>query len=150
MGPGARWDPAPVKHRATCPEARATVVDDAYFARLRKTSCVWNRDKWVILFSHPADLTPLCTTELIAFAGLADELEQRNVALLGNSIDSVYSHIAWVRNIKENFGVEIRFPIIADLDTNVAKRFGMVHEASSATAAVRRCSSSTRRGGFER
>lgn len=97
----------------------------------------WNKDKWVILFSHPADFTPVCTTEFMAFARLKGELDKRNVALLGNSIDSVYSHIAWVRSIKQNFDVDIEFPIIADLDMNVAKTFGMLHEASSATAAVR-------------
>jgi len=58
---------------------------------------------------HPADFTPVCTTEFVEFAKLHDELEKRNVALLANSIDSVYSHIAWTRNIKEKFGVEIRF-----------------------------------------
>jgi peroxiredoxin (alkyl hydroperoxide reductase subunit C) len=97
----------------------------------------WNPDKWVILFSHPADFTPVCTTEFMAFAELNDEFEKRNVKLLGNSIDSVYSHIAWKRSIKENFDVEIPFPIIADLDMNVAKLFNMVHEASSDTAAIR-------------
>ncbi|MEQ9501999.1 MAG: peroxiredoxin [Deltaproteobacteria bacterium] len=97
----------------------------------------WNRDKWVILFSHPADFTPVCTTEFMAFANISEALKKRNVVLLGNSIDSVYSHIAWVRNIKENFGVDIDFPIIADLDMNVAKKFKMIHEASSETAAVR-------------
>ncbi|MEZ4335351.1 MAG: peroxiredoxin [Sandaracinaceae bacterium] len=97
----------------------------------------WNRDKWVILFSHPADFTPVCTTEFMAFANIQEELAKRDVVLLGNSIDSVYSHIAWVRSIKERFDVDIEFPIIADLDMNVAKTFGMLHEASSATAAVR-------------
>jgi peroxiredoxin (alkyl hydroperoxide reductase subunit C) len=97
----------------------------------------WNKDKWVILFSHPADFTPVCTTEFMAFANLEQELSKRNVALIGNSIDSVYSHIAWVRSIKENWGVDINFPIIADLDMNVAKLYGMLHEASAATAAVR-------------
>ncbi len=97
----------------------------------------WNKDKWVILFSHPADFTPVCTTEFMAFAKLQAEFDKRNVALLGNSIDSVYSHIAWVRSIKQNFDVDINFPIIADLDMNVAKLFGMIHEASAATAAVR-------------
>lgn len=97
----------------------------------------WNKDKWVILFSHPADFTPVCTTEFMAFAKLEDELKKRNVALLGNSVDSIYSHIAWVRNIKDNWDVDINFPIIADLDMNVAKLYGMLHQASSATAAVR-------------
>jgi peroxiredoxin (alkyl hydroperoxide reductase subunit C) len=97
----------------------------------------WNKGKWVILFSHPADFTPVCTTEFMAFAKLEDELKKRNVALLGNSIDSVYSHIGWVRSIKENWGVDINFPIIADLDMKVAKLYGMLHEASAATATVR-------------
>ncbi len=97
----------------------------------------WGKDKWVVLFSHPADFTPVCTTEFVAFAKLQDAFQRRNVALLGNSIDSVFSHIAWVRNIKEKFGVDIEFPIIADLDMAVAKAYGMVHAASSETAAVR-------------
>lgn len=97
----------------------------------------WNADKWVILFSHPADFTPVCTTEFMAFQNISDELASRNVALLGNSIDSVHSHIAWVRNIKQNFDIDITFPIIADLDMKVSKAFGMVHEASSDTAAIR-------------
>lgn len=97
----------------------------------------WNPDKWVILFSHPADFTPVCTTEFIAFSKLNEEFEKRNVALLGNSIDSVYSHIAWVRNIKDNFGVDVPFPIIADLDQNVARKYSMVHASSSDTAAIR-------------
>ena len=95
------------------------------------------KGQWVILFSHPADFTPVCTTEFMAFARLHDELARRDVALLGNSIDSVYSHIAWVRNIKEKFDVDIKFPIIADLDMKVANVYGMVHAASSDTAAVR-------------
>ena len=85
----------------------------------------WNRDKWVILFSHPADFTPVCTTEFMAFAKLEAELKKKNVVLLGNSIDSIYSHIAWVRNIKQNFDVDINFPIIADLDMKVATLYGM-------------------------
>ncbi len=97
----------------------------------------WAKGKWVILFSHPADFTPVCTTEFIEFAKMYPEFEKRNVALLGNSVDSVYSHIAWTRNIEQNFGVKIPFPVIADLDQGVARRYGMVHTPSSATAAVR-------------
>lgn len=97
----------------------------------------YGKGKWVILFSHPADFTPVCTTEFMAFAKLQNELDKRGVKLLGNSIDSVYSHIAWVRSIKQNFDVDIQFPIIADLDMKVSKLYGMLHEASSATAAVR-------------
>jgi peroxiredoxin 2/4 len=95
------------------------------------------KGKWVVLFSHPADFTPVCTTEFAEFARHYDEFESRNVQLIGVSIDSVYAHIAWVRNIEENFKVKIQFPVVADLDQKVASLFGMVHEAVSDTAAVR-------------
>ncbi len=97
----------------------------------------WQKGKWVILFSHPADFTPVCTTEFVEFARRWDEFQKRGVALLGNSVDSVYSHIAWVRNIEQNFGVKIPFPIIADLDQKVSRLYGMIHEPSSLTATVR-------------
>jgi len=95
------------------------------------------KGKWVVMFSHPADFTPVCTTEFIAFARKNDEFVKRNVQLIGLSIDSVHSHIAWTRNIKEKFGVEIPFPIIADLDMKVASTYGMIHAPSSATATIR-------------
>lgn len=97
----------------------------------------WAAGKWVILFSHPADFTPVCTTEFIAFAQRWEEFSKRNVKLIGNSIDSNYSHIAWVRNIEEKFGVKIPFPVIADLDQKVANLYGMIHKPSAKTAAVR-------------
>ncbi len=93
--------------------------------------------KWVILFSHPADFTPVCTTEFVAFSEIYDELVKRNVHLIGLSIDSTYSHIAWVRRIKEKLGVEVPFPIIADLDTKVARSYGMLHPGESSTATIR-------------
>lgn len=93
--------------------------------------------KWLVLFSHPADFTPVCTTEFIEFAKLADEFAARNAALLGNSVDSVHSHLAWTRAIEEKLGVRIPFPIIADLDTSVARAYGMLHPNTSGTAAVR-------------
>lgn len=93
--------------------------------------------RWLVLFSHPADFTPVCTTEFIAFTELADEFAARNVALLGNSVDSVHSHLAWTRSIEEKLGVRIPFPIIADLDTRVARAYGMLHPNTSGTAAVR-------------
>jgi len=93
--------------------------------------------KWVVMFSHPADFTPVCTTEFMGFAEKSAEFEKRGVQLIGLSIDSVHSHIAWTRNIKEKFGVDINFPIIADLDMKVAKSYGMIHSASSATATIR-------------
>ncbi|MEQ1504769.1 MAG: peroxiredoxin [Myxococcota bacterium] len=101
------------------------------------TLSTWEVGKWVILFSHPADFTPVCTTEFVEFARRWPEFQKRNVALLGNSIDSVYSHIAWTRNIEDKFGVPIPFPVIADLDAKVAIAYGMLHQAASATATVR-------------
>ena len=95
------------------------------------------KGKWVLLFSHPADFTPVCTTEFVEFSRAYEEFEKRNVQLIGVSIDSVYSHIAWIRNIEQNFGVKVRFPVVADLDQKVARSFGMVHEAVSDTASVR-------------
>jgi peroxiredoxin (alkyl hydroperoxide reductase subunit C) len=95
------------------------------------------KGRWLILFSHPADFTPVCTTEFIAFASKYDEFQELNCDLLGLSIDSHYSHIAWVRNIKEKFGVDIPFPIIADLSMEVAKSYSMVQPGASDTSAVR-------------
>ncbi len=95
------------------------------------------RGKWVLLFSHPADFTPVCTTEFVEFARNYQEFEKRNVQLIGVSVDSVYAHIAWARNIEQNFSVKVEFPVVADLDQKVAASFGMVHEAVSDTAAVR-------------
>jgi peroxiredoxin (alkyl hydroperoxide reductase subunit C) len=97
----------------------------------------WAKDSWVILFSHPADFTPVCTTEFIGFSEIYPELQKRNVKLVGLSIDSIYSHIAWVRTIKEKMGVDIPFPIIEDLSMNVATKYGMIHPSQSSTAAVR-------------
>lgn len=97
----------------------------------------WQAGRWVVLFSHPADFTPVCTTEFVEFARRTPEFEKRNVALLGNSVDSVYSHIAWIRNIEEKLGVRITFPVVADLDQKVSRLYGMIHEPSSVTAPVR-------------
>src|SRR5207302_10077244 len=96
-----------------------------------------SRGKWFLLFPHPAAFTPVCTREFVEFARHYPEFEKRNVQLLGNSVDSVYSHIAWVRNIEEHFKLKVPFPVIADLDQKIAVTYGMVHEAVSDTAAVR-------------
>jgi peroxiredoxin (alkyl hydroperoxide reductase subunit C) len=93
--------------------------------------------KWLVLFSHPADFTPVCTTEFMAFAKAQDQFTQLNCELLGLSIDSHHSHVAWIRNIQEKFGVEIKFPIIADLSMTVAKAYGMIHPGAGDTSAVR-------------
>lgn len=95
------------------------------------------KGQWLVLFSHPADFTPVCTTEFTAFAARSADFAARNTALLGLSIDSHYAHIAWVRSIKQSFGVDINFPIIADLDMKVAQAYGMIMPGASDTQAVR-------------
>lgn len=95
------------------------------------------RGKWLVLFSHPADFTPVCTTEFVAFANNYDKFQALNCDLLGLSIDSKYSHVAWMRNIKEKFGVTVPFPVIADLGMNVAHRYGMIMPGADDTATVR-------------
>lgn len=97
----------------------------------------YNKDKWVIMFSHPADFTPVCTTELSEFARQEDYFTSQNTKLIGLSIDSIHSHIAWVHNVKEKMGILMKFPIIADIDMKVAKLYGMLQPGESETAAVR-------------
>jgi peroxiredoxin (alkyl hydroperoxide reductase subunit C) len=97
----------------------------------------WKKDKWVILFSHPADFTPVCSTELSEFARRNKEFEQRNTKLIGLSIDSIHSHLAWRENLKKILDVEINYPLIADLDTKVAQAYGLLHPNESTTATVR-------------
>ncbi|MCU0662817.1 MAG: peroxiredoxin [Myxococcota bacterium] len=92
---------------------------------------------WLVLFSHPADFTPVCTTEFIAFSEIHETLRAQGCELLGLSIDSVYSHIAWVRSIEEKMGVKIGFPVIADLDRAVATAFGMIMPGESKTESSR-------------
>ncbi len=95
------------------------------------------KGKWVVLFSHPADFTPVCTTEFIAFANIHEELRSLNVQLIGLSVDSISAHLAWVHAIREKMGVTIPFPVIADLTMKVARKYGMIHPGQSSTAAVR-------------
>lgn len=101
------------------------------------------KGSWVILFSHPADFTPVCTTEFMKFASMQKEFEQLNCKLIGLAIDSKYSHIAWLRTIKEKIefeglkNIEVNFPLIEDISMNVAKKYGMIHPNSSTTQAVR-------------
>lgn len=97
----------------------------------------YNKGHWVIMFSHPADFTPVCTTELTAFAEEKEFFAKHNTKLIGLSIDSVHSHIAWVQNVREKMGIYMDFPIIADLDMKVANLYGMLHPGQSSTAAVR-------------
>lgn len=101
------------------------------------------KSKWVVFFSHPADFTPVCTTEFMTFASMQPEFEKLNCKLMGLSIDSTYSHIAWLRTIKDKIeykgmkGVEVTFPVISDLTMEVAKAYGMLQPGASNTQAVR-------------
>ncbi|WP_079417249.1 peroxiredoxin [Thiomonas intermedia] len=95
------------------------------------------KGKWLILFSHPADFTPVCTTEFMGFAREAETFKSMNCELLGLSIDSIFAHLAWVRSIKQHFGVDIPFPIIEDLKMDVARAYGMIHPGAADTQAVR-------------
>ena len=93
--------------------------------------------RWLVLFSHPADFTPVCTSEFIAFARAHDRFQEQGCDLLGLSVDSLQSHLAWVRDIESSFGVAIPFPVIADPSLTVARAYGMVHPGASDTSAVR-------------
>ncbi len=92
--------------------------------------------KWFVLFSHPADFTPVCTTEFVAFAKRHEEFRKLNCELIGLSIDQVFSHIKWIEWIEEKLGVEIQFPVIADDTGKVAKKLGMIHPGAG-TSTVR-------------
>jgi len=98
---------------------------------------------WVILFSHPADFTPVCTSEFMTFASMADKFEKANTKLVGLSVDGLYSHIAWLRTIKEKIeykgmkDVEVKFPLIEDITMEVATKYGMMMPGESSTKAVR-------------
>jgi peroxiredoxin (alkyl hydroperoxide reductase subunit C) len=97
----------------------------------------WQGQEWVVLFSHPADFTPVCTTELVEFARQYDRFKARGVKLIGVSVDSIHSHLAWLQNMKEKMGVSIPYPIVADIDMKVSQLYGMIHPGASATATVR-------------
>ena len=95
------------------------------------------KDKWTLLFSHPADFTPVCTTEMSGFAQRKTEFDALNTELIGLSIDSIHAHLGWVNNVRNNTGVYFDFPIIADIDMKVSKLYGMLQPNESETAAVR-------------
>lgn len=93
--------------------------------------------KWIVLFSHPYDFTPVCSTEFVGFAQRADQFAAAGVQLIGLSVDSVYSHIAWMRSLERDHGIKVDFPVLADLDKKVASAYGMIHPGASDMAPVR-------------
>jgi peroxiredoxin 2/4 len=95
------------------------------------------RGRWLVLFSHPADFTPVCTTEFVALAREADAFETRDCALMALSVDSLFSHFAWLRMIRDRFGVEVRFPILEDPTLVIGRAFGMVGAQDNDSATVR-------------
>lgn len=95
------------------------------------------RGRWLVLFSHPADFTPVCTTEFVALARAAQEFERRDCALMALSVDSLFSHFAWLRMIRDRFEVEVRFPIIEDPTLVIARAYGMVAPQDTDSATVR-------------
>jgi peroxiredoxin (alkyl hydroperoxide reductase subunit C) len=97
----------------------------------------WQEESWVILFSHPADFTPVCSTELSEFSRRQEEFTRRNVKLIGTSVDSIHAHLAWRENLAKILGTTIGYPLIADSDMAVARKFGMLHPGESVTATVR-------------
>jgi peroxiredoxin (alkyl hydroperoxide reductase subunit C) len=97
----------------------------------------WQKGSWVLLFSHPADFTPVCTTELTELQRRAKDFEKLGCKLMGLSIDSIHSHLAWRENIREKLDVKIEYPLIADLSMDVASKYGMIHPGASSTATVR-------------
>jgi peroxiredoxin (alkyl hydroperoxide reductase subunit C) len=97
----------------------------------------WRENKWTLLFSHPADFTPVCSTELTELGRRVRDFDQRGVKLIGLSIDSIHSHLAWVQNLKQILDVRLPFPLIADSNRAVAELYGMIHPGESATVTVR-------------
>lgn len=95
------------------------------------------RGSWLVFFSHPADFTPVCTTEFVEFARNAETFRELNCELLGLSIDGIFSHIEWTRNIERNFDVKISFPIVADMNASVASLYGMIMPGDSTTETSR-------------
>ena len=122
LGPPLLHDPAP--------EFRARTT-------LGERALSGYRGQWLLLFSHPADFTPVCTSELMAFARMADRFRALGCELLGISVDSLFSHLAWVRSIREQFGVDIPFPIVEDPSMAIARAYGMISSRAPDAAMVR-------------
>lgn len=101
------------------------------------TFSAWREGKWALLFSHPADFTPVCSTELTEFGRRSKEFEAKGIKLIGLSVDSIHSHVAWHQNLAKILGVTLPFPLIADSNRTVSELYGMIHPGASATVTVR-------------
>lgn len=126
----------------TVPTAQALRINDLapdFIARTTQGDVRLSqfRGQWVVLFSHPADFTPVCTSEFVSLARRAGEFQTLNCALLGLSVDSLFSHLAWLADIHSNFGVQVPFPVIEDPSMAIARAYGMLDEASPGSATVR-------------
>lgn len=97
----------------------------------------WQEQDWAVLFSHPADFTPVCTTELVEFANQYEQFRNKGIKLIGLSVDSIHSHLAWIENMKQNMGIHIPYPLISDSDMCISQLYGMIHHGTSTTATVR-------------
>lgn len=137
-----------LKKQLPCPQQMPLIGDLApsFVAETTKGTIYFPKDyqgKWVILFSHPADFTPVCTTEFILFSQMSEEFKLYNTELLGLSIDSLSSHIAWLYTIQDQVkfhglkNIHIDFPLIADLNTKIAQKYGMLHPNDNTTKTVR-------------
>ena len=123
--------------KTSLPRLNAPAPDFSARTTQRPRSLKDYRGKWLILFSHPADFTPVCTSEIVAFSRAHPRFKALGCELLGLSVDSNFAHLAWIRNIRDNFGVEVPFPIIEDLSMRVAHDYGMVQSGASDTSTVR-------------
>lgn len=132
-------DPDPEEVNSMQPQALIDALAPDFEARttlgLVKLSDYLGR--WLVFFSHPADFTPVCTSEFVALQEASKKFSALNCDLLGLSVDSLYAHIAWIKDIEERFGVRITFPIIEDISMAVSRTYGMIHDQSTTTAAVR-------------
>lgn len=123
----------------TSPEARIDDLAPDFVARTTYGEVLLSdyRGRWLLFFSHPADFTPVCTSEFVAFQRAKPQFEALSCNLLGLSVDSLYAHIAWVKDIEARFGEKITFPIAEDISMSVSRAYGMIHDGSATTAAVR-------------
>ncbi len=133
-------DPDQPSERSTAPRP-LRIGDSAPLFRARSTrgdiSLDQYRGRWVLFFSHPADFTPVCTSEFVALARAAERFEAMGCALLGLSVDSLYAHVAWARAIHEVFGVTVTFPIVEDPSLAIGRAYGMLDEQAQDSAAMR-------------